>query len=215
MACVMNCFRSNEADHRADTAGFTSPKGSTSRDGFGLRQYSYNELAEATDKFCNSKLLGEGGFGRVFKATLGVKKVAIKKLKIGRDERSQSKEESEKEIKVVSQVSHKNLVKLLGYCIEGDDILLVLEYVPKKSLRHYLHGETTLEWENRMKIAKGTAEGLEYLHEKCTPKIIHRDVKANNMLIDDKHEPKVAYTSMPGFFLEDINFIFGYQFYYI
>ncbi|XP_058006687.1 probable receptor-like serine/threonine-protein kinase At4g34500 [Hevea brasiliensis] len=114
MACVMNCFRSNEADHRADTA-------------------------EATDKFSNGKLLGDGGFGIVFEATLGGKKVAIKKLKIGRDERPQSKEESEKEIKVVSQVSHKNLVKLFGYCIEGDDILLVLEYVPKKSLRHHLH----------------------------------------------------------------------------
>ncbi|XP_058006686.1 receptor like protein kinase S.2-like [Hevea brasiliensis] len=160
LQALQNITQANQAQK-----GFTSPKGSTSRDEFGLRQYSYNELAEATDKFCNSKLLGKGGFGLFFKATLGGKKFAIKKLKIGWDERSQSKEESEKEIKVVSQVSHKNLVKLLGYCIEGDDILLVLEYVPKKSLRHHLHG---------------------------TPKIIHRDVKADNILIDDKYEPKVA-----------------------
>ncbi|XP_058007365.1 leucine-rich repeat receptor protein kinase HPCA1 isoform X2 [Hevea brasiliensis] len=191
MACVRNCFRSTEADRRADTR-VSSNAGSTSREGFGLSQYSYGELAEATDKFSNKKLLGEGSFGLVYEGTLGGKKVAIKKLKIRPDERSQSKEESEKEIKVVSKVSHKNLVKLFGYCIEGDDILLILEHVPGKSLKHHLHGEKTLKWTKRMKIAIGTAKGLEYLHENCTPKIIHRDIKADNILIDDKYEPKVA-----------------------
>ncbi|XP_058006690.1 proline-rich receptor-like protein kinase PERK13 [Hevea brasiliensis] len=166
--------------------------GSTPREGFGLRQYNYDELAEATDKFSNRNFLGEGGFSLVYEGILDGKKVAIKKLKIRPDERSQSEEESKEEIKVISRVSHKNLVKLLGYCIEGDDILLILEYVPKKSLKHHLHGETTLEWTKRMKIAIGTAKGLEYLHENCTPKIIHRDVKAENILIDDKYEPKIA-----------------------
>ncbi|KAJ9175090.1 hypothetical protein P3X46_013672 [Hevea brasiliensis] len=191
MAFVRNCFRITEADRRSETIVWFNA-GSTPREGFGLRQYNYDELAEATDKFSNRNFLGEGGFSLVYEGILDGKKVAIKKLKIRPDERSQSEEESKEEIKVISRVSHKNLVKLLGYCIEGDDILLILEYVPKKSLKHHLHGETTLEWTKRMKIAIGTAKGLEYLHENCTPKIIHRDVKAENILIDDKYEPKIA-----------------------
>ncbi|XP_058007358.1 proline-rich receptor-like protein kinase PERK3 [Hevea brasiliensis] len=191
MDSLRNCFRSTKADRQPNTT-VRSKVGSSSREGFGLRQYSYDELAEATDKFSNRKLLGEGGFSLVYEGTIDGVKVAIKKLKIRPDERSQSEEESEEEIKVISRVSHKNLVKLFGYCIEGDDILLILEYVPKKSLKHHLHGETTLEWTKRMKIAMGTAKGLEYLHENCTPKIIHRDVKADNILIDDKYEPKIA-----------------------
>ncbi|XP_043814178.1 proline-rich receptor-like protein kinase PERK15 isoform X2 [Manihot esculenta] len=189
MASLMNCFRNTEAD-----------RSTYNNERFGLREYSYAKLADATDKFSNANLLGEGGFGQVYKGSLDGKVVAIKKLKQLPDE--QSKEGLEQEIKVVSHVSHKNLVKLVGYCIEGANRLLVLEYVSQKSLTFHLHGNKNLEWKDRMKIAIGSAKGLEYLHELCKPKIIHRDIKADNILIDDNFEPKVADFGLALFFPE-------------
>ncbi|KAG8650596.1 hypothetical protein MANES_07G052900v8 [Manihot esculenta] len=189
MACLINCFRNTE----------TNPS-IGSRERFGLREYSYGKLADSTDKFSNANLLGEGGFGQVYKGSIDGKVVAIKKLKQLPDE--QSREGLEQEIKVVSSVSHKNLVKLVGYCIEGPNRLLVLEYVPQRSLKFHLHGNNILEWKNRMKIAIGSAKGLEYLHELCKPKIIHRDIKADNILVDDNFEPKVADFGLALFFPE-------------
>uniref|UniRef100_R7W300 non-specific serine/threonine protein kinase n=1 Tax=Aegilops tauschii TaxID=37682 RepID=R7W300_AEGTA len=94
------------------------------------------------------------------------------------------------------RVPHRNLVSLLGYCIHGDQRLLVYEHVPNHTLESHLHhagdGPTLLDWERRWRIALGAAKGLAYLHEDCHPKIIHRDIKAANILLDDNFEPKVA-----------------------
>ncbi|XP_057996534.1 proline-rich receptor-like protein kinase PERK15 [Hevea brasiliensis] len=153
----------------------------------GPRQYSYGQLAKATHYFSNNYLLGEGGFGQVYKAFLDGKIRAVKKLQI----LPSSKENLCNEIKVAGKVSHKNLVKLGGYCIDGADRLLVFKYFPNKSLRSKLHETEIMDWQKRMNIAKGIARGLEYLHEHCKTRIIHLDIKPENILLDDKFEPKV------------------------
>uniref|UniRef100_A0A2C9UYC4 non-specific serine/threonine protein kinase n=2 Tax=Manihot esculenta TaxID=3983 RepID=A0A2C9UYC4_MANES len=158
----------------------------------GPKQYSFEELVVATGGFSRKNLLGEGGYGEVFKGFLDEYR-AIKKLRIiSSDE--QRKKELEHEIKVINSVSHRNLVKLVGYCIEENDVLLVLEYFPNKCLKYNLHErkERILVWQERMQIAKGLAKGLEYLHEYCNFKIIHQDIKPGNILLDNNFEPKIA-----------------------
>ncbi|XP_058004934.1 elongation factor 1-alpha isoform X7 [Hevea brasiliensis] len=166
------------------------PSASENYKGIGPRPYSYGELANATDRFSNNVLLGEGGFGQVYMGFLDGKYCAIKKLKNLPD--VQSEENLENEILVVSRVSHKNLVQLIGYCIDGANRLIVLEYCPNKSLRSKLHEEgEILDWQKRMKIAVGSARGLEYLHEYCKPRIIHLDIKPDNIILDNEFEPKI------------------------
>ncbi|KAG8643433.1 hypothetical protein MANES_11G039188v8 [Manihot esculenta] len=158
----------------------------------GPKQYSFEELAAATGRFSRKNLLGEGGYGEVFKGFLDEHR-AIKKLRIiSSDE--QRKKELEHEIKVINSVSHRNLVKLVGYCIEENDVLLVLEYFPNKCLKYNLHERKgrILVWQERMQIAKGLAKGLEYLHEDCNFRIIHQDIKPGNILLDDNFESKIA-----------------------
>ncbi|XP_058004940.1 proline-rich receptor-like protein kinase PERK15 [Hevea brasiliensis] len=202
-------WRANRADRRNETRdpdeSSSSPEdnrshasASESYKGIGPKPYSYGQLATATDHFSNNNLLGEGGFGQVYKGSLDGKIRAIKKLKNLPD--VQSKENLETEIEVVSKVSHKNLVKLVGYCIDGANRLLVLKYFPNKSLKSKLHGKEILNWEKRMNIAKGSARGLEYLHEHHKPKIIHLDIKPDNILLDDEFEPKVADFGLALFF---------------
>ncbi|XP_021628435.2 proline-rich receptor-like protein kinase PERK15 isoform X2 [Manihot esculenta] len=167
----------------------------------GLRQYSYQQLAKATNYFSFNNLLGEGGFGQVYMGSVDGQSHAIKKLQNHRDLRSQGKLQDE--IIVVSRVRHKNLVELLGYCVEGADKFLVLKYFPNKSLGFQLHESgKDLDWETRMNIAKGSASGLEYLHEHCDSPIVHLDIKSDNILLDDEFKPKVADFGLARFFSE-------------
>ncbi|XP_075637105.1 uncharacterized protein LOC142609407 isoform X2 [Castanea sativa] len=157
---------------------------------YSLKQFSNEDLAKAAKNFSES--LGEGGFGYVYKGTLpGGKKVAIKQLKSGSGRREK---EFQAEVIIISCIRHKNLVSLVGYCIDGAQRMLVYDFVPNKTLDFHLHGEgaPTLSWPNRMKIALGAAKGLAYLLEDCQPRIIHRDIKAANILIDDNFDAKVA-----------------------
>ncbi|EEF46466.1 serine-threonine protein kinase, plant-type, putative [Ricinus communis] len=166
------------------------------------RIFTYDEMGVATGYFSHVHLLGEGGFGHVYRGNLRNtgEVVAIKKLKY-RD--GQREDEFEKEIKAISSVRHRNLVKLIGYCINGPDRLLVLEFVPNNSLKTHLHGKKPLlDWPKRINIAIGSAKGLEYLHEDCNPKIVHRDVKADNILLDADFKPKVADFGLVKFFPE-------------
>uniref|UniRef100_A0A0E0N2G9 non-specific serine/threonine protein kinase n=1 Tax=Oryza rufipogon TaxID=4529 RepID=A0A0E0N2G9_ORYRU len=153
--------------------------------------FGYDELAAAADGFSESNLLGQGGFGQVYKGTVRGQEVAIKKLRSGS---GQGEREFQAEVEIISRVHHKNLVSLVGYCIYGEQRLLVYEYVPNKTLEFHLHGSgrPALDWPRRWKIAVGSAKGLAYLHEDCHPKIIHRDIKAANILLDYTFEPKVA-----------------------
>ncbi|KAJ4732731.1 Proline-rich receptor-like protein kinase PERK1 [Rhynchospora pubera] len=153
--------------------------------------YKYEDLDLATNGFSESNVLGQGGFGLVYRGTLSGKEVAIKKLKSGG---GQGDREFRAEVEIISRVHHRNLVSLVGYCIHEDQRLLVYEYVQNKTLEFHLHGSgrPTLDWLRRWKIALGSAKGLAYLHEDCDPKIIHRDIKAANILLDYNFEPKVA-----------------------
>ncbi|KAJ1285397.1 hypothetical protein BS78_03G277000 [Paspalum vaginatum] len=153
--------------------------------------FAYDDLAAATGGFSDANLLGQGGFGHVYLGTVGGQEVAIKKLRAGS---GQGEREFRAEVEIISRVHHKNLVSLVGYCLYGEQRLLVYEYVPNKTLEFHLHGSgrPTLDWPRRWKIAVGSAKGLAYLHEDCHPKIIHRDIKAANILLDYNYEPKVA-----------------------
>ncbi|WVZ95646.1 hypothetical protein U9M48_041380 [Paspalum notatum var. saurae] len=156
------------------------------------RFFSYDELYQITDGFSAQRLLGEGGFGSVYKGSLpDGKDVAIKRLKDGG---GQGEREFQAEVEIISRVHHRHLVSLVGYCISNDQRLLVYDYVPNDTLHYHLHGHgmPVLKWSTRIKVAAGAARGIAYLHEDCHPRIIHRDIKSSNILLDNNFEAKVA-----------------------
>ncbi|CAN6324392.1 unnamed protein product [Urochloa humidicola] len=160
--------------------------------GFSKSCFSYEELAAATSGFSAVNLLGQGGFGYVHKGVLAGsgKEVAVKQLKSGS---GQGEREFQAEVEIISRVHHRHLVSLVGYCIAGTQRLLVYEFVPNNTLEHHLYSRTqVMDWPTRMKIALGSAKGLAYLHEDCHPRIIHRDIKAANILLDANFEAMVA-----------------------
>ncbi|XP_010450675.1 PREDICTED: cysteine-rich receptor-like protein kinase 42 [Camelina sativa] len=156
-------------------------------------KFKYETLEKATDYFNSKKKLGEGGNGTVFLGTLAnCKNVAVKRLVFNTREWV---EEFFNEVNLISGIQHKNLVKLLGCSIEGPESLLVYEYVPNKSLDHFLFDECkskVLNWSQRLNIILGTAEGLAYLHGGSPVRIIHRDIKTSNVLLDEQLNPKIA-----------------------
>ncbi|XP_056698857.1 proline-rich receptor-like protein kinase PERK15 isoform X2 [Spinacia oleracea] len=152
--------------------------------------FTYEELALATETFSSANLLGQGGFGYVHKGVLpNGKEIAVKQLKSGS---VQGEREFQAEVETISRVHHRHLVSLVGHCIAGEQRMLVYEFISNKTLDFHLHGKPPMSWGTRLKIAIGAAKGLAYLHEDCHPKIIHRDIKASNILIDDEFEAKVA-----------------------
>eukprot|EP01018_Ginkgo_biloba_P008837 Gb_01428 [translate_table: standard] len=160
------------------------------------RFFAYEELKEATNNFEIASVLGEGGFGRVFKGVLkDGTSVAIKKLSSGGH---QGDREFLVEVEMLSRLHHRNLVKLVGYYSSRDSSqhLLCYELVPNGSLEAWLHGPLganhPLDWDSRMKIALDAARGLAYLHEDSQPCVIHRDFKASNILLENNFHAKVA-----------------------
>ncbi|CAN6480029.1 unnamed protein product [Victoria cruziana] len=156
--------------------------------------FDYGELADATEGFAARNLIGEGGFGFVYKGRLpDGKEVAVKMLKQTGSPRAERQFQAE--VEIISRVHHRNLVSLLGYCICKDQRLLIYEFVPNGTLEQHLHGPQMpelLNWERRMNIAVGAARGLAYLHQDCHPQIIHCDVKSSNILLDQNFNPKVS-----------------------
>ncbi|KAF5798401.1 putative protein kinase RLK-Pelle-DLSV family [Helianthus annuus] len=158
----------------------------------GPKDYSYSDLKKATKDFREENKLGEGGFGDVYKGTVKDGNIiAVKKLAIGS---TTAKDNFESEVRVISNVHHRNLIRLLGCCSKGPELLLVLEYMANGSLEKYLYGEKrgTLNWKQRFDIIFGTARGLAYLHEQYHVTIIHRDIKPSNILLDNEFQPKIA-----------------------
>ncbi|KAL8156319.1 putative receptor-like serine/threonine-protein kinase At4g34500 [Apium graveolens] len=158
------------------------------------RWYSLKELETATSCFAAENVIGEGGYGIVYRGVLSDGSVvAVKNLM---NNKGQAEREFKVEVEAIGKVRHKNLVGLIGYCAEGSQRLLVYEYVDNGNLEQWLHGDvgpiSPLSWEIRMKIAIGTAKGLAYLHEGLEPKVVHRDVKSSNILLDRKWNPKVS-----------------------
>ncbi|KFK30305.1 hypothetical protein AALP_AA7G244700 [Arabis alpina] len=160
--------------------------------GFNKSTFTYDELAAATQGFSQARLLGQGGFGYVHKGILpNGKEIAVKSLKAGS---GQGEREFQAEVDIISRVHHRFLVSLVGYCIAGGQRMLVYEFLPNDTLEFHLHGKSgnVLDWPTRLRIALGSAKGLAYLHEDCHPRIIHRDIKASNILLDESFEAKVA-----------------------
>jgi len=154
--------------------------------------FSYDELSQVTSGFSEKNLLGEGGFGCVYKGVLSDgREVAVKQLKIGG---SQGEREFKAEVEIISRVHHRHLVTLVGYCISEQHRLLVYDYVPNNTLHYHLHapGRPVMTWETRVRVAAGAARGIAYLHEDCHPRIIHRDIKSSNILLDNSFEALVA-----------------------
>ncbi|KAI3965855.1 hypothetical protein MKX01_010812 [Papaver californicum] len=154
--------------------------------------FTYAELKSATEDFNSANKLGEGGFGSVYKGTLSDgRAVAVKQLSVASH---QGKSQFVAEIATISSVQHRHLVKLYGCCIEGANRLLVYEYLEHRSLDQALFGKSGLHlsWPTRYEICLGAARALAYLHEESRPRIVHRDVKASNILLDTDLNPKIS-----------------------
>ncbi|PKU85784.1 putative LRR receptor-like serine/threonine-protein kinase [Dendrobium catenatum] len=154
--------------------------------------FSYSELRTATEDFNRSNFLGEGGFGPVFKGKLhDGRMVAVKQLSLASQ---QGERQFMAEIATISAVKHRNLAKLYGCCIEGDKRLLVYEYLENKSLDQaiFRKKDLHLDWKTRFEICLGVARGLAYLHEESSVRIIHRDIKSSNILLDGNLTPKIS-----------------------
>lgn len=174
-----------------------------------VRHFSYNELRSATDNFHASNKLGRGGFGTVYKGTLkrGMQ-VAVKTLAA---QSKQGVREFLTEIRIISNVKHPNLVELIGCCVEGTNRILVYEYLENNSLDHALLSSRStnviLDWGKRSAICLGIARGLQYLHEEIEPHIVHRDIKASNILLDKDFNPKIGDFGLARLFPDNITHI--------
>ncbi|VFQ92723.1 unnamed protein product [Cuscuta campestris] len=160
-----------------------------------LRRFLWTELQAATNNFSEKNLLGQGGFGKVYKGVLPDNtKVAVKRLT---DYESPDVDAAfYREVEMISVAVHRNILKLIGFCTTLTERFLVYPFMPNLSVAYRLRelkpGEAVLDWPTRWRVALGTARGLEYLHEHCNPKIIHRDVKAANVLLDEDFEAVVG-----------------------
>ncbi|XP_020985545.1 probable LRR receptor-like serine/threonine-protein kinase At5g63710 isoform X1 [Arachis duranensis] len=156
-----------------------------------LRRFSWRELQHATKNFSKSNVIGTGGFGKVYKGVLSDgTKVAVKRLA---DYQAPGGEAAfQREVQLISVAVHKNLLRLIGYCTTSTERILVYPFMENRSVAYQLRdlkeGEKGLDWAMRKNVAFGTAHGLDYLHNQCNPKIIHRDLKAANILLDDNFE---------------------------
>ncbi|CAL9777577.1 unnamed protein product [Musa acuminata subsp. burmannicoides] len=159
-----------------------------------LKRYSFKELRVATNNFNSKNILGKGGYGIVYKGCMRDGTiVAVKRL---RDYNTIGGVQFQTEVEMISLAVHRHLLRLCGFCTTENERLLVYPYMPNGSvasqLREHVHGKPALDWSRRKRIALGTARGLLYLHEQCDPKIIHRDVKAANILLDEDFEAVVG-----------------------
>ncbi|KAF8030046.1 hypothetical protein BT93_E2465 [Corymbia citriodora subsp. variegata] len=156
-------------------------------------QFDFGTVKEATDNFSNSKKLGQGGFGAVYMGQLSNgQEIAVKRLS---QNSGQGEVEFKNEVILLARLQHRNLVRLLGFCLEGAERLLIYEFVPNSSLDQFIFDplkRANLDWDKHYKIIMGVARGLVYLHEDSRLRIIHRDLKASNILLDLDMNPKIS-----------------------
>ncbi|XVF30374.1 hypothetical protein REPUB_Repub16aG0051900 [Reevesia pubescens] len=202
----MNCFPCFSSQRRKKETGKRDqvpiqsrlPEASANQakhENIAAQTFNFRELAAATKNFRQECLLGEGGFGKVYKGTLKTtgQVVAVKQLD---GKAMHENKEFLVEVAQLSLLHHPNLVNLIGYCADGDQRLLVYEFMPGGSVEDHLLAMKAegkpLDWISRMKIAYGTAQGLEYLHENANPPVIYRDLKSSNILLDEQFNAKLS-----------------------
>jgi serine/threonine protein kinase len=158
----------------------------------GIRGFSFKELAEATDDFSSSTLVGRGGYGKVYRGVLSDNTVAA--IKRADEGSLQGEKEFLNEIELLSRLHHRNLVSLIGYCDEESEQMLVYEFMSNGTLRDWLSakGKESLSFGMRIRVALGAAKGILYLHTEANPPVFHRDIKASNILLDPNFNAKVA-----------------------
>ncbi|XP_028104340.1 G-type lectin S-receptor-like serine/threonine-protein kinase At1g67520 isoform X1 [Camellia sinensis] len=158
-----------------------------------LPLFSLSSIEIATDYFSDANKIGQGGFGPVYKGKLfNGQEIAVKRLSRSS---GQGLEEFKNEVTLISRLQHRNLVRILGCCAQGDERILVYEYLPNKSLDTFLFdeiGRALLDWKIRVSIIEGIAQGLQYLHKYSRVRIIHRDLKTSNILLDNNMNPKIS-----------------------
>ncbi|CDY10854.1 BnaC01g14690D [Brassica napus] len=160
----------------------------------GSLQFDFKCIEAATSNFHNTNKIGHGGFGEVYKGTFpNGTEIAVKRLS---KTSGQGEREFKNEVLLVAKLQHRNLVRLLGFCVQGEEKILVYEFLPNKSLNYFLFGDSTkrsqLDWTRRYKIIGGITRGILYLHQDSRLTIIHRDLKASNILLDEDMNPKIA-----------------------
>ncbi|CAI8612856.1 unnamed protein product [Vicia faba] len=173
------------------------------------KSFSYSSLRSATGDFHSSCKIGGGGYGVVYKGVLrDGAQVAIKSLSV---ESKQGTHEFMTEIEMISNIQHPNLVKLIGFCIEDNHRILVYEFLENNSLASALLGSKSkcvpLDWRKRAAICCGTASGLTFLHEEAQPNIVHRDIKASNILLDEKFNPKIGDFGLAKLFPDNVTHV--------
>ncbi|KAM3754677.1 hypothetical protein ACB098_03G184500 [Castanea mollissima] len=174
------------------------------KQGNDLRIFSYKCIMSATNNFSLENKLGEGGFGLVYKGIFSQgQEIAIKRLSRNS---GQGMLEFKNELILISELQHMNLVQLLGFCIHGEERMLVYEYMPNKSLDYFFFDSTKskmLDWPTRFSIIEGIAQGLLYLHKYSRLRVIHRDLKASNILLDENMNPKISDFGMARIFQQN------------
>ncbi|KAL2561851.1 hypothetical protein GLYMA_20G139700v4 [Glycine max] len=167
-------------------------------------QFDLATVEAATDRFSDENKIGQGGFGVVYKGVFpNGQEIAVKRLSVTS---LQGAVEFRNEAALVAKLQHRNLVRLLGFCLEGQEKILIYEYIPNKSLDRFLFDpvkQRELDWSRRYKIIVGIARGIQYLHEDSQLRIIHRDLKASNVLLDENMNPKISDFGMAKIFQAD------------
>uniref|UniRef100_A0A7N0V106 Receptor-like serine/threonine-protein kinase n=1 Tax=Kalanchoe fedtschenkoi TaxID=63787 RepID=A0A7N0V106_KALFE len=192
---VYSSMKKRRDGSRVDSSGAAENLVGEGKDGAGpeLPLFSFSVVSAATDAFSEANLLGKGGFGPVYKGKLpDGQEIAVKRLG---GKSGQGFEEFRNEITLIAKLQHRNLVRLIGWCVEGEDKMLIYEFMPNKSLDRFIFNAAKrpeLDWKARMAVIEGIARGLLYLHRDSRLRIIHRDLKASNILLDGEMTPKIS-----------------------